>query len=81
MNSTRITSFRRTVVAGLTSTALLSVLTTAVLATPTTPVQQNQAAACGAACVETQTLDVGGIAYPREFGEEVIRFLGDETRP
>ncbi|MER9839516.1 alpha/beta hydrolase [Mesorhizobium sp. M0145] len=63
MNSTRITSFRRTVVAGLTSTALLSVLTTAVLATPTTPVQQNQAAACGAACVETQTLDVGGIAY------------------
>ncbi|MER9228795.1 MULTISPECIES: hypothetical protein [unclassified Mesorhizobium] len=79
MNSTRITSFRRTVVADLTRTALLSVLTTAVLAT--TPVQQNQAAACGAACVETQTLDVGGIAYPREFREEVIRFLGDETRP
>ncbi|RWC59956.1 MAG: alpha/beta hydrolase [Mesorhizobium sp.] len=63
MNSSRITSFRRAIRAGLISTALLPIPTTATLATPTNPVSQNQAAACGAICAKTQTLDVGGIDY------------------
>lgn len=42
------TSLRQAVVTSLAGTA---------------PPEQSQVASCGAACVETQTLDVGGIAY------------------
>ncbi|MER9585805.1 alpha/beta hydrolase [Mesorhizobium sp. M0276] len=63
MKSPRFTSFRRAAVVAFASTAMLSILNISVPAAPATPVEKNQAAACGAACVETQSLNVGDVAY------------------
>lgn len=63
MTSTRSTSLRQAVVVGLASTALLTGLIASAAANPTTSTESRQARFCGAACVETKTLDVDGVAY------------------
>ncbi|RWM69142.1 MULTISPECIES: alpha/beta hydrolase [Mesorhizobium] len=63
MTSTRSTSLRQAVVAGLAGTALLAVLITSTTANPTTSAEPSQTGFCDAACVETKTFDVDGVAY------------------
>jgi hypothetical protein len=66
--------------AGLASTALLSAVMTPATAAQTVAAQQDQTATCGAACYP----DSGHaflFQYPREFGDEVIRFLAVEAQP
>jgi pimeloyl-ACP methyl ester carboxylesterase len=63
MTSTRSTSLRQAVVAGLAGTALLAVLITSATANPTTSAAPSQPELCGAACVETKTFDVDGVPY------------------
>ncbi|RWE57349.1 MAG: alpha/beta hydrolase [Mesorhizobium sp.] len=59
MTSKCSTSLRRAVVASLAGTALIA----SAAADPAAAAEQSQAASCSAACVETRTLDVGGVAY------------------
>jgi pimeloyl-ACP methyl ester carboxylesterase len=63
MTSTRSTSLRQAVVVGLASPALLTGLIASAAANPTTSTESSQDRFCGAACVETKTLDVDGVAY------------------
>lgn len=63
MTSKCSTSLRQAVPASPSGSAPLNALVASAVAHQTASAEQSQAVSCGAACVETKTLDVGGVAY------------------